>query len=96
MFVEDKGVRQKLINICNPLELGKIESTDKTHFVLDSFWKNHFNRMLAQSGQPNPTVADLRRWTDQPDERGLPKEDPEPADSGLRRSDEPLVRAVRQ
>ncbi|XZE35695.1 hypothetical protein SH501x_001218 [Pirellulaceae bacterium SH501] len=74
VYVEDKSLRQKLINICNPLELGRIESTDKTHFVLEDFWKNHFNRMLAQSGQPNPTVADLRRWTDQPDERGLPKE----------------------
>jgi hypothetical protein len=74
VYVEDKGIRQKLINICNPLELGKIESTDKTHFVPESYWKNHFNRLLAQSGQPNPTVADLRRWTDQPDERGLPKE----------------------
>lgn len=74
VFVEDKSVRQKLINICNALDLGKIESTEKTHFVLESFWKNHFNRMLAQSGQPHPTVADLRRWTDQPDDRGLQKE----------------------
>ena len=74
VFVEDKSVRQKLINICNPLELGKIESTDKTHFVLDAFWKNHFNRLLAQSGQPHPTAADLRRWTNQPDDRGLQKE----------------------
>jgi hypothetical protein len=74
VFVEDKAVRQKLINVCNPLELGKIENTDKTHFVLENFWKNHFNKMLAQSGQPHPTVADLRRWTNQPDERGLPKE----------------------
>lgn len=74
VFVEDKGVRQKLINICNPLDLGKIESTDKTHFVLDAFWKNQFNRLLTQSGQPHPTVKDLRRWTDQPDERGLHKE----------------------
>ncbi len=73
VFVEDKGLRQKLINICNPLGLGKIESTDKTHFVLESDWKNQFNRLLAQSGQPNPTVADLRRWTDQPEERGLQK-----------------------
>ncbi len=74
VFVEDKAVRQKLINVCNPLELGKIESTDKTHFVLENFWKNHFNKMLAQSGQPHPAVADLRQWTNQPDERGLPKE----------------------
>jgi hypothetical protein len=71
VFVEDKAVRLKLRNICNPLELGQMS---ETHFVLEAFWKNHFNRLLAQSGQPHPTAADLRRWTDQPDERGLPKE----------------------
>lgn len=71
VFVEDKGVRTKLRNICNPLELGNMS---ETHLVLDAFWKNHFNRMLAQSGQSHPTAADLRRWTDQPDERGLHKE----------------------
>ena len=54
VFVEDKAVRQKLRNICNPLELGQMS---ETHFVLDSFWKNHFNRLLAQSGQPHPTVG---------------------------------------
>jgi Family of unknown function (DUF6079) len=73
-FVEDKAVRQKLINICNPLELGRIDSTEKTHFVLGSFWKNHFNRLHSASAQPHASVADLRQYTDQPDERGLPRE----------------------
>ena len=71
VFVEDKAVRQKLKNICNPLELGQMS---ETHFVLGSFWKNHFNRLHSASGQPHPTVADLRRYIDQPDERGLPRE----------------------
>jgi hypothetical protein len=71
VFVEDKNLRQKLRHICNPLELGRMS---ETHFVLDAYWKNHFNRMLSQSGQPYPTAADLRRWTDQPEERGLQKE----------------------
>lgn len=71
LFIEDKTLRVKLRNICNPLDLGQMT---ETHLVLDSFWKNHINRMLAQLGQPHPTVADLRRWTDQPDDRGLPKE----------------------
>ena len=71
VFVEDKAVRQKLSNICNPLELGQMS---ETHFVLGNYWKNHFNRLLAASEQPHPTVADLRRWTDQPEERGLPRE----------------------
>ena len=71
IIVEDRAVRPKLRNICNPLELGQMHETP---FVLGSFWKTHFNRMLAQSDQPNPTVADLRRWMDQPEERGLPRE----------------------
>jgi hypothetical protein len=71
VFIEDRAVRQKLRNICNPLELAQMA---ETHLVLGAYWKNHFNRLLAQSGQTNPTVADLKRWTDQPEERGLPKE----------------------
>jgi len=71
VFVEDKSLRQKLRNICNPLELGQMS---ETHFVLDGQWKRHFNQLLNQSGQPNPTVADLRKWTDQPEERGLLRE----------------------
>lgn len=71
VYVEDKTVRQKLRNICNPLELGQMS---ETHFVLEAFWKNHFNRLLAQSAQPHPSAGDLRRWTDQPDERGLQPE----------------------
>ena len=74
VYVEDKAVRQKLINICNPLGLGQIESTDKTHFVLGTYWKTHFNKMLSQSGQPHPTVKDLQHWIDQPEEHGLPQE----------------------
>jgi len=71
VFVEDKAVRLKLRNICNPLDLGQMS---ETHFVLGAFWKNHFNRMLSQSDQTHPTVADLKRWMEQPDERGLPRE----------------------
>jgi hypothetical protein len=46
----------------------------ETHFVLDGKWKTHFNKMLTQSGQSNPQVGEMRRWTDLPDEKGLPKE----------------------
>ncbi|MCR9292939.1 MAG: hypothetical protein NXI32_09495 [bacterium] len=71
IIIDDKSVRPKLRNICNPLDLGQMHETP---FVLSNNWKNHFNRELAKSGQPHPTVADLRRWMDQPEERGLPKE----------------------
>ena len=71
VFVEDKAVRQKLKNVCNPLDLGQMS---ETHFVLGNAWKNHLTKMLAASQQQHPTVADLRRWMDQPEERGLPRE----------------------
>lgn len=71
VYVEDKNLRLRLRNICNPLELGTMS---ETYFVLESTWKNHFNRMLAQSGQQNPQAGEMRRWTNSPDERGLPKE----------------------
>jgi hypothetical protein len=71
VYVEDKNLRLRLRNICNPLELGQMS---ETHFVLDNTWKNHFNRMLAQSGQQNPQAGEMRRWTNSPDERGLPNE----------------------
>jgi hypothetical protein len=71
VFVEDKAARQKLRNVCNPLDLGQMS---ETHFVLGNHWKNHFHRLLAASDQPHPTAADLRRWIDQPDEKGLPRE----------------------
>ena len=71
VFVEDKTLRLKLRNICNPLDLGQMT---ETHFVLGPNWKNHFNRLLSQSDQPHPSVADLKRWMDQPEERGLSPE----------------------
>ena len=72
VFVDDKDrLRHKLRNICNPLELGLMS---ETHFVLGSFWKNQFNRLHSASDQPHPTVADLRQYIDQPEERGLPRE----------------------
>jgi hypothetical protein len=71
VFVEDKAVRMKLKNICNPLDLGQMS---ETHFVLGTSWKIHFNRMLAQSRQTTPVVKDIRRWTDHPEEHGLPRE----------------------
>jgi hypothetical protein len=71
VFVEEKPLRQKLKNICNPLELGQMS---ETHFVLDGKWKTHLNKMLTQSGQTNPQVGEMQRWTDLPDEKGLPKE----------------------
>jgi len=71
VYVEDKSVRTKLRNICNPLELGRM--SDETHYVLknDDFWKTHFNRQLYRTGQEQLTVSDLRQWVE---EWGMPRE----------------------
>ncbi|MCF7993507.1 MAG: phage resistance protein [Chromatiaceae bacterium] len=34
-------------------------------------WSQHFTRQIAQQSGREPTVADLRRWLDLPDRRGL-------------------------
>lgn len=71
LYVEDARLRKVLKHICDPLELG---SMGETHFVLEGYWKNLFNKSLAASGKQNPDVSDMRQWIDQPDQRGLPKE----------------------
>jgi len=66
----DKPFRPVLLHIANPLELGKMT---ESHFVLETKWKEHFNRMGAQEKMTRPSVADLRRWMDLPEPRGLPE-----------------------
>jgi len=68
VYVEDKNLRLRLRNICNPLELGQMS---ETHFVLDNGWKQFFNQKLAQTGQANPQAGEMRKWVE---ERGLPRE----------------------
>ena len=46
---------------------------DATHFVLGHHWRNHFNKKAAESGS-GMSVAQLRKWIDQPHPMGLPKE----------------------
>ena len=71
LFVDDAKLRKVLKNICDPLELG---SMGETHFVLENFWRNLFNKALTASEKQNPDVGDMRQWIDQPEQRGLPKE----------------------
>ena len=69
IFVEDSGVRKALKHVCDPLELG---SMGETHFVLENYWKNLFNKALAASEKDNPDVADMKTWMGT--DRGLPRE----------------------
>jgi len=67
--------RRKVMRaIATPLELG---TQHEEPFVLGTRWKDHFDRAIAaahQEGQVQVTVGDLRRWTDQPEPLGLPRD----------------------
>ena len=69
LFVEDRAARKVLRDICDPLDLGRMS---ETHFVLGDFWKNHFNKRLTAAGGSDPTAGEVRRWIDEPAERGMP------------------------
>lgn len=68
--VGDRAVRQLIRSIADPVQLGK---TGETHFVLGDHWRSHFLREQAKEGTAF-TVANLRKWMDQPLAMGLPTE----------------------
>jgi len=67
----DKSLRPSLRQVANPLELGTMH---ETHFLLGQRWKDHFLRKMAEETVSQPTVGHLRRFMDQPQPMGLPKE----------------------
>ncbi|HUY32647.1 MAG TPA: hypothetical protein VMV69_07675 [Pirellulales bacterium] len=67
----EKTQRQLLRQVANPLNLGEM-GADATYFVLGQHWKTHFGRKAEAGSQV--TVAQLRRWIDEPKPMGLPKE----------------------
>lgn len=67
----EKTQRQLLRQVANPLHLGEM-GLDATYFVVGQHWKTHFGRK-AEAGAP-VTVAQLRRWIDEPKPMGLPKD----------------------
>jgi hypothetical protein len=69
-LVSDRVLRQVIRSIADPVQLGK---TGETHFVLGDHWRSHFLREQAKEGAAF-TVANLRRWMDQPLAMGLPAE----------------------
>ncbi|MBK6942983.1 MAG: phage resistance protein [Planctomycetes bacterium] len=66
----DKSIRSLIRQIANPLKLGL---QHEAAFVLDETWKDHFLKCNARDQAPI-TVAALRRYTDEPKPRGLPRE----------------------
>src|SRR5262249_47492006 len=68
----EKPLRTLLRPTASPLLLDEM-GPDATHFVLGQQWKTHFTRKVAQTGSAL-TVAQLRRWIDDPRPMGLPKE----------------------
>jgi hypothetical protein len=68
--VSDRVLRQLIRSIADPVHLGK---TGETHFVLGDHWRSHFLREQAKEGAAF-SVANLRKWMDQPLAMGLPAE----------------------
>lgn len=70
IFVEQGTKRQAMRQIAYPLQLGEM---GENHFVLKPNWMQHFRQKTAE--RPGVlTVGGLRRWTDEPEPRGLPAE----------------------
>ena len=92
-YVEEKPLRTKLRNVCNPLDLGQMS---ETHFVLGGFLEEplrppaHSLREVEPDGR-RPAALDGRAGG-----AGPAQGDPEPPDVGVRRPDRPLVRAARR
>lgn len=70
--VNDAALRKLLRSVVNPLRLGQM---GETPLLIESHWQSHFSQQAAKDGEANPlTVAQVRRWIDQPKAMGLPVE----------------------
>lgn len=64
----ERNIRDEVRRVVVPLKLGVC---GEAHFVLGDHWRTHFERKIAEHQMPNPTVAALRRWCDEPKPMGL-------------------------
>lgn len=64
----DASLRDDAKRIAPKLDLAEV---GEAALQLRDDWSQHFARQLAQQSGREPTVADLRRWLDLPDRRGL-------------------------
>lgn len=68
-FEVDRRNRLTVRRIANPLLLGEMH---ESAFVIGRHWVEHFHRLAHQEGMAGDLrVADLCRWLDQPQPRGL-------------------------
>ncbi len=63
--------RRLMARIANKLQLGTMY---EAHYEPGTFWTEHMVRRRAEESPAVLTVGDLRRWTDDPRPRGLPRE----------------------
>lgn len=52
----------------------KLAQMSEAHLALDSYWRTHFERKIAQNGGVAITVNLLRTWLNEPKAMGLPAE----------------------
>jgi hypothetical protein len=67
----EKPRRPDVRLVVNPLGLANMT---EQYLVLNTDWRNHFNKQLAIEGEITPTVAKLRERMDKPKARGLLRE----------------------
>lgn len=67
----DKPLRPILRQIAGPLDLGAM---GEDRYQARRSWRDHFAQKLAAQGGDAPSVADFRRWADEPRPRGLPRD----------------------
>lgn len=62
--------RRLLRRIANPAQVGMMH---EAHYVPGSYWSDHFERCIAQDKPAVLTIGTVRRWLDEPTNRGLTK-----------------------
>jgi hypothetical protein len=68
----DPADRRHMLRVAVPLKMGEM---GENRFQVGHFWKQHFNKRIAQYGQAAKplTVKRLREWIDDPTPMGLPQ-----------------------
>jgi hypothetical protein len=67
----DQTQRKEVRAIVTALKLAQMS---EAHLALDTHWRTHFERKLAQHGSAAVTVIALRTWLNEPKAMGLPAE----------------------